>query len=90
MAYQTGMAPIKIRRVSPGVTTDLLLMEEALERGFDEFDLLAGDAEYKRMLATEARELLWVSVRPSGIRGAKWAAVDAVAAVRRRVRRAEA
>lgn len=87
MAYQIGMAPIKIRRVSPGVTTDLLLMEEALERGFDEFDLLAGDAEYKRMLATEGRELLWVSVRPRGIRGAKWAAVDAAAAVRRRVRR---
>jgi len=44
------------------------VMQEALERGLDEYDWLAGDVLYKRQLSTTTRELIWGEL-PHGLRG---------------------
>lgn len=86
LSYQGGRGEFHRSRISAGSTTEVLFMEEALRRGFGEHDMLAGDSEWKRLITTDRRRLVWVTLRPGGLRGATWSAVDAAAALRRRIR----
>jgi len=60
LSYQWGIAQLKNKRASPGLVIGATVMQEALQRGLDEFDWLAGDAFYKRQLTTTSRELVWI------------------------------
>lgn len=56
--YQVG-AVAEPARQSPGSIAIFACMEEALRRGYDKFDFLAGDGEHKRRLSTHANQLIW-------------------------------
>lgn len=81
--YQGGFTHFGDNRLRGGLVTHLLCMQACLERGFDEYDFLAGDARYKDELSTGARELLWVTVRRSHLR---FVALAGVRAAQRAVR----
>ncbi len=60
LCYQSGFAGFtEDNRIKPGLVTHALCMQEALERGIDEYDFLAGDQRYKRELANMERQLVW-------------------------------
>ncbi len=46
---------------SPGVITHYLCIEEAVQRGYDRYDFLAGEKRHKRDLSTGARKLVWAA-----------------------------
>ena len=81
--YQSGLAGSWDKPVSPGFVCFALCMQACFERGFEEYDFLAGDSRYKRDLSTDARELIWAKGRRPAMR---WALLDRLAAARRRVR----
>lgn len=60
--FQTGFAYGSDTRLSPGLLTHSLAIEQYRQRGFLEYDLLAGDASYKRALAKSYRTLHWTVV----------------------------
>ena len=57
--YQGGLADSVDSKVKPGLVAHALCMQECLERGIDAYDFLAGDARYKRELATEETHVAW-------------------------------
>lgn len=57
--YQWGLAHFEDNNLSPGFVVGALCMDEALKRGYDEVNWLAGDVRYKRDLANTSRELVW-------------------------------
>lgn len=61
---------------SPGALGLSVLIQHALEQGYDAFDFLAGAQDYKRRLATGHRMLNWIDVRQSGLahEGERWLA----------------
>jgi CelD/BcsL family acetyltransferase involved in cellulose biosynthesis len=57
--YQGGLADAADSKVKPGLVAHALCMQECLERGIDAYDFLAGDARYKRELATAETQVAW-------------------------------
>jgi CelD/BcsL family acetyltransferase involved in cellulose biosynthesis len=68
LAYNWGLRHFEDTLISPGLVTGAMVMQEALERGLNEYDWLAGDVLYKRQLSTTTRELVWADL-PHGPRG---------------------
>ncbi len=65
VAYQGGFAyadAIGEPQRKPGLTCHHLAIEAALADGADAYDLLAGDARYKRSLATDVAALGWAEL----------------------------
>lgn len=56
--YQMG-ASAEAARLSPGLVSIYITLEEALRRGYDRFDYLAGEGEHKRRFSTHANKLYW-------------------------------
>ena len=66
--YQSGFDP-RYGKYSVGLITLGLTIRQAIEEGADEFDLLAGDEQYKFRWAKEVRELAQFELYPPGWRG---------------------
>jgi hypothetical protein len=90
--YQSGISYTLDNRRNPGLLTLYLTISHCLERPeFKGFDLMAGDNEYKRSLASTHRPLRWIVVRrptvPSllyrGLRSVKRAYVQILKKTRR-------
>ncbi len=62
LVYQAGWAECA-GNTSPGVLIDYLCLAESQRRGYDAFDLLAGDSVHKQRLTTHANELVWATWR---------------------------
>jgi CelD/BcsL family acetyltransferase involved in cellulose biosynthesis len=62
MVFQTGFAYEPASTWSPGLLTHALAIEHYRLRGMSEYDLLAGDALYKRTLCNSERPLCWTTV----------------------------
>jgi CelD/BcsL family acetyltransferase involved in cellulose biosynthesis len=62
LVFQTGFAYEPTSTWSPGLLTHALAIEHYRLRGLREYDLLAGDALYKRMLCNGERPLCWTTV----------------------------
>jgi len=61
--YQCGYSYDELQKnLRPGVVTLFLVIQEFLAQGFAEYDMMAGNAEYKRWLSSGHRELDWVVV----------------------------
>jgi CelD/BcsL family acetyltransferase involved in cellulose biosynthesis len=60
--FQTGFAYEPGSKWSPGLLTHALAIEHYRSRGMREYDLLSGDALYKRTLCNGVRELFWTVV----------------------------
>lgn len=66
--YQSGLAPFDDNRLRPGLVAHALTMEACRQRGFVAYDFLAGDARYKRDLATDSHDLTWTRVQRPRLR----------------------
>lgn len=60
--FQSGFAYRDGCKLSPGLLTHCLAIEHYRQRGWREYDFLAGDVRYKRSLANECRALHWTVV----------------------------
>jgi CelD/BcsL family acetyltransferase involved in cellulose biosynthesis len=58
--YASGIAADPDRRLKLGYTFHLLLAERYGERGYALYDLMAGDAQYKRSLGKQHDTLYWI------------------------------
>ncbi len=79
LGYQWGLASFEDARLSPGLVVGALVMQEALERGFTEYDWLAGDVLYKRELSTCSRTL----ITARAIRGSRMHVLDRLTRAKR-------
>jgi CelD/BcsL family acetyltransferase involved in cellulose biosynthesis len=69
-AYQSGFRPFPgAPDARPGLVGHALAIEEARQAGLARYDFLAGDARYKRSLATGEAELAWVDLVRQGLMG---------------------
>jgi CelD/BcsL family acetyltransferase involved in cellulose biosynthesis len=57
--YQSGVVELADQKLKPGLVAHALCMQACLEHGLDGYDFLAGDARYKRELATGERRIAW-------------------------------
>jgi CelD/BcsL family acetyltransferase involved in cellulose biosynthesis len=79
LGYQWGLATFEDSRLSPGLAVGALVMQEALVRGFAEYDWLAGDVLYKRELSTRSRTL----ITARAIRGSRMHVLDRLTRAKR-------
>jgi CelD/BcsL family acetyltransferase involved in cellulose biosynthesis len=80
--YLSGFASFE-KHPSPGLITNYLCIQEALRRGYDAFDFLVGDSQYKDNLSTHVTQLCWMSCsRPT----LKMKAIHALRQARRTVK----
>jgi Acetyltransferase (GNAT) domain len=63
LSYQAGIARSDDNRLSLGLVAHVLCMAACADRGFHLYDLLAGEASYKRRLTTAEGTLLWARAR---------------------------
>lgn len=61
LAYQAGVDLDEDAKAKPGLLAHLAAMRHYAQRGLVEYDFLAGEARYKRSLATRIDEQLWIS-----------------------------
>lgn len=66
--YQSGLARFADNRLRPGLVAHALAMQACREHGLVAYDFLAGDARYKRDLATDHTDLLWTRVQRPRLR----------------------
>ena len=81
--YQSGFAQYDDKRVTPGFVTFALCMQACAERGFVEYDFLAGASRYKRELSNTTRELVWATEQRPALR---WSLARGAGALRARAR----
>ena len=79
LLYQCGRAPAT-GRASHGLALDYLCITEALRRGYDAVDFLAGDSNHKRRLSTNVAEMAWVVWQRANVKNA---AIGALRRVKR-------
>ena len=70
-------------KFSPGLVTLALTIEHNARLGHECFDFLAGDAQYKKPLATHSKPMRWVELHRDGV---ALRAENAVRAAGRRAR----
>jgi CelD/BcsL family acetyltransferase involved in cellulose biosynthesis len=59
--YQSGFMYSSDNRVKPGLVTHTEAINYYLGRGFDEYDFLAGDSQYKQSLGNAERQMQWLT-----------------------------
>jgi hypothetical protein len=64
--YQCGYRYSEDKRLSPGIVTLSQAIQYCLDAGFDDYDFLSGEAQYKQSLATGSRTLVWTVFRRPG------------------------
>lgn len=62
-SYQSGFDYPPDNRLKPGLVCHRLAIEHSLSAGATVYDFLAGDARYKRSLATHGAQLLWLTLQ---------------------------
>ena len=55
--YQSGRKVGLPNSIRPGIVMHILVLQDAMAKGYREYDFLGGDSTYKRLLATDARPL---------------------------------
>ncbi len=58
--YQSGFNYADDKRLSPGTVTLACAIEHCVQEGWNEYDFLAGESQYKKVLATKSRQLHWI------------------------------
>ena len=84
-AYQSGFDYSLAPHGKPGLTSHITAIEWYRARGACEYDLLAGDSQYKRSLSNTARDMFWLRLLPKWHPERLWFEVrQAAACVRHR------
>ena len=60
---QTGFKVSRDKRLMPGYVTHVYAIAHNKEKGMETYDLMHGDAVYKRILCNSSSELYWVSLQ---------------------------
>lgn len=68
LQYQSGFAAYADPHIKPGYVCHAAAIEHAAAAGLGVYDLLAGDARYKRSLGTDAGAIAWARLRRRGLR----------------------
>jgi CelD/BcsL family acetyltransferase involved in cellulose biosynthesis len=66
--YQSGVMKSADNRIKPGITTHSEAIQHYLDAGCDEYDMLAGESQYKRSLANSERDMQLVILENSTAR----------------------
>ncbi|MEM1189217.1 MAG: GNAT family N-acetyltransferase [Pseudomonadota bacterium] len=66
--YLQGVKPEPDGKLKPGLTAHCLLMQKLLDEGWDSYDFMGGDSQYKRQLADRRREFLSLRVHNGSLR----------------------
>ena len=83
--FQSGFHYKQDKRLKPGLVTHALAIRYCLQAGFRDYDFLAGNAQYKRSLAKDCRQLAWVIFSR---RRVKLVIIDKLRAVKHRLMKA--
>ncbi len=62
-SYQSGFNYEADAKIKPGLVSHVLAIQTAMAGGFAHYDLLAGDGQYKRSLATHCETMRWIRLR---------------------------
>jgi CelD/BcsL family acetyltransferase involved in cellulose biosynthesis len=62
--YQSGFAYEDDNRIKPGLVSHVLAVEDALARGEEAYDFMAGEAGHKIHLANAQTSMNWISMGP--------------------------
>lgn len=62
-SYQSGFNYENDAKIKPGLVSHVLAIERAIADGFHCYDFLAGEAQYKRSLATNSENMRWIRLR---------------------------
>ena len=81
--FQSGFNYRQDKHLKPGLVTHVSAIRYYLDAGFSEYDLLAGDAQYKRSLARDCRQLDWVVFRRPRV---KLVVIERMRGIKRRLR----
>jgi CelD/BcsL family acetyltransferase involved in cellulose biosynthesis len=65
--YQSGFRPEADNQFAPGFTAHALAIDHYRRRGFSVYDLMAGEADYKRRLAREGETLTSLVIERRGV-----------------------
>ena len=84
--YLQGVRPEADGKLKPGLTAHCLLMQHFLDEGWDSYDFMGGDSQYKRQLADEHTEFLTLRVHNGGL---SHRLADAARAIRDRLSKDE-
>ena len=79
--YYQGGLPDHQSKYSLGNVTQYLAMLEGARRGYDAFDFLAGDDQYKRVLSTHHNVMYWIRWRRPSL---KFRLLDGLRSLRKR------
>jgi len=63
--YQSGFAYEDDNRIKPGLVSHVLAIEDALARGEDTYDFMAGAAGHKAHLANTQMPITWITMGPN-------------------------
>lgn len=66
--YQCGFDYIDNNHARPGLIAHYLAVLMNAELGYDTYDFLAGDSQYKKSLATSANTMMWVTLQRKSMR----------------------
>jgi hypothetical protein len=60
--YQSGFCYEEDTKLRPGLVTHALAITHCRNQGLHEYDLMAGESQYKRALAQERRDIAWITL----------------------------
>jgi CelD/BcsL family acetyltransferase involved in cellulose biosynthesis len=66
--YQSGFHYDAGGQLNPGLVTIAYAVEHCLQNGYDDFDFLAGESQYKKVLSTGSNALYWAVIRNTGLK----------------------
>ena len=66
--YQCGFNYDLDKKAKPGLVSHVLAIKYFADKGYTEYDFLAGDARYKRSLATDYNQLLWGRIQKKSLK----------------------
>jgi CelD/BcsL family acetyltransferase involved in cellulose biosynthesis len=66
--YQSGLQYSENSRLQPGLVTLVQVVQDCVVAGYDEFHFLAGDAQYKQLLSSGERDLVWMVFQRSSLK----------------------
>ncbi|MEM7100814.1 MAG: GNAT family N-acetyltransferase [Pseudomonadota bacterium] len=69
--YQSGFVYQADNRIKPGLVCHSLAIQDALDKGFEEYDFLATageESQYKRSLSNTERDLVWITAQRSSFK----------------------
>jgi hypothetical protein len=66
--YQCGSVFNEDKRSRPGVVTLYYAIQHSFDQGLAEYDMMAGDVQYKKTMSRHSRDLDWIVIRRNNVK----------------------